>query len=74
MPLELEGITMVSVNGKMHDTRAGQTLLELLHELGYRLEVIAVELNGQVLTRGCYGDTVLHEGDSLEVVSFVGGG
>jgi thiamine biosynthesis protein ThiS len=35
---------------------------------------IAVELNGEVVRRNKWPETVLSEGDRLEVVHFVGGG
>lgn len=65
---------MIIINGEKHVFRAGETLLELLEEQGYRLEVIAVEYNGAILSKAAYGSTTLHEADRIEVVSFVGGG
>ena len=65
---------MIIINGEKHVIRAGETLLELLEEQGYRLEVIAVEHNGKVLRKDDYATTLLHDGDRLEIVSFVGGG
>ena len=35
---------------------------------------IAVERNGEIVPRRTYGETVLQDGDVLEIVSFVGGG
>jgi thiamine biosynthesis protein ThiS len=35
---------------------------------------IAVERNGEIVFKSQYSETVLEDGDSLEVVSFVGGG
>ena len=35
---------------------------------------IAVELNGDILPKYSYSDTMLKDGDRLEVVTFVGGG
>lgn len=65
---------MITVNGKSLDVCAGITLQELLDAQGYRLDVIAVEYNGRITPKDAYADTVLQEGDKLEVVSFVGGG
>lgn len=65
---------MITVNGKQVESREGETLLELLEEQGFRLAVIAVECNGVILRREAYGETLLHAGDKIEVVSFVGGG
>ena len=38
------------------------------------LQRIAVERNGEIVPKARYGETVLAEGDSVEVVSFMGGG
>jgi sulfur carrier protein len=35
---------------------------------------IAVEKNGEIVPKAKYAETLLAEGDALEVVSFVGGG
>lgn len=35
---------------------------------------VAVELNGDIVPKAQYSDTIFKDGDSVEVVSFVGGG
>ncbi len=47
---------------------------ELLVQEGFRMERVAVELNGEILPKASYATTFLGEADKLEVVSFVGGG
>lgn len=64
---------MVIINGKGCDYD-GLTVTEYLARNGYKIEHVAVELNGEILPRANYPDTVLSDGDKLEVVSFVGGG
>lgn len=64
---------MVIINGKECDC-VGATVANYLVENGYKSEFVAIELNGEILPRTCYPDTVLSDGDKLEVVSFVGGG
>ena len=64
---------MVKINGE--ETNAvGKTVAEYLAESGYDLKRVAVELNGDILPKAQYDSTVLQGGDSVEVVSFVGGG
>ncbi len=65
---------MIRVNGKEKELVQEITLLEFLREEGYETSRIAVERNGQIVPRGSYEKTMLHSGDVLEVVSFVGGG
>ena len=45
-----------------------------LASAGYDPLRVAVERNGDIVPKAQYGETVLADGDSVEVVSFVGGG
>lgn len=64
---------MVKINGKELNV-AGKTLAEYLATTNYNPKRIAVECNGEIVPKSKYGETVLVDGDSVEVVSFVGGG
>lgn len=64
---------MVKINGTELDA-AGKSLAEYLAEAGYDPKRIAVEKNDEIVPKAQYAATVLQDGDSLEVVSFVGGG
>jgi sulfur carrier protein len=46
----------------------------LIAELGLKGDRVAVEHNGNIVPRGEWETTGLHEGDRLEIVHFVGGG
>ena len=64
---------MVKVNGTELDI-AGKTVAEYLAATKYDPKRIAVERNGDIVFKSRYAETVLKDGDNLEVVSFVGGG
>lgn len=64
---------MVKVNGTDLDI-AGKTLSAYLTTTSYDAKRIAVERNGDIVPKSQYDVTVLEDGDTLEVVSFVGGG
>lgn len=64
---------MIKINGKEHDL-AGNTLADCLAALGYDPARVAVERNGEIVPKIQYAVVVLTEGDSVEIVSFVGGG
>ena len=64
---------MVKVNGKELDL-AGKTVAEYLLTTDYDAKRIAVERNGEIVFKSQYSETVLKDGDSIEIVSFVGGG
>lgn len=65
---------MVKINGKEVDNTNGISLEELLIREGYSLEKTVVELNGEIMPKAQYKQTNIKDGDSLEVISFVGGG
>jgi len=64
---------MVKINGTFYDI-AGQTLSDYLVQAGYVANRIAVERNGEIIAKTQYDQTVLQEGDVLEIVRFMGGG
>lgn len=62
------------INGREKSLAQPTTLAELLTQLGYRQELIAVELNGQIIKQAQFTSTTVTDADKLEIVSFVGGG
>ena len=64
----------IQVNGQPRDIDAGATVAKLLGELGVTQPHVAVELNLEVVPRASHDQTILREGDRLEVVTLVGGG
>ncbi|MBQ8798534.1 MAG: sulfur carrier protein ThiS [Lachnospiraceae bacterium] len=64
---------MVKVNGIEVDA-VGKTVSEYIATTEYDPKRIAVERNGDIVFKSQYDVTVLEDGDSLEIVSFVGGG
>ena len=52
-----------------------ELLLEnLIKSLGYQPQLVVVELNGEIITPKDWLNTKIKDGDSLEVVTIVGGG
>ena len=64
---------MVKINGTEFEL-AGKTVSEYLATTNYDPRRIAVERNGDIVFKSQYDVTVMEDGDSLEIVSFVGGG
>jgi len=71
--LFLEVFFMVKINGEELNV-AGKTVAEYLRATNYDPKRIAVERNGDIVPKSQYSETILQDGDSVEVVSFVGGG
>ena len=64
----------ITVNGEARDVPEGLTLTALVESLGIDPRFVAVEQNLKVVKRALHATTTLAEGDTLEVVHFVGGG
>ncbi len=68
------GEKMITVNGENIENIAGKKVENYLSESGYDIKRVAVELNGDILPKSQYANTFLQDGDSVEIVNFVGGG
>ena len=65
---------IVQVNEQAVETTTGITILDLLKQLDITTQHIAVEVNLCIVPFESHGETILHDGDQLEVVTLVGGG
>ncbi len=63
----------VRVNGMDMEVKAN-TLMELLEELDINPKRVVVEVNLEIVKRDKFSSYVIKEGDSIEIVNFVGGG
>ncbi len=63
----------IQLNGESRTTTAPD-IAALVRELGLAPEKVAVEHNGEIAPRSRLADTALCDGDTLEIVHFVGGG
>jgi thiazole synthase len=64
----------IVVNGKPREASDGLTVSALIAELGITAPQVAVEHNMDIVDRERFADTVLAEGDKVEIIHFVGGG
>jgi len=64
----------IQVNGQGREIAAGSTVANLLGELGVTQPHVAVEVNLEVVPRAEHRETILNDGDRVEVVTLVGGG
>ena len=64
----------LTVNGKRRTATDGATITALLEELQINPVRVAVQLNQQIIKRELYERTPLHEGDMLEIITFMAGG
>lgn len=61
-------------NGKPRELNAGTSIQELLDQLRLDCLQIVVEHNHNIIARQRLAETALEDGDTLEVIHFVGGG
>jgi len=62
------------INGESRDFAPLSSVSELLEQLGIKPDRVAVELNRELIPRNRWTSTQVSEGDTLEIVHFVGGG
>jgi len=61
------------INGQQRNFETQLTIHQLLNKLELTADRVVVELNREILTVEAH-DTLLKDGDTLEVIQFVGGG
>jgi thiamine biosynthesis protein ThiS len=64
----------IRLNGDPVEVAGPLTVIELLSRFEIDPRRVAVEHNLNVLKRAAYADTIVRDGDRVEIVNFVGGG
>jgi len=65
----------LTVNGEQRQLKEGLTQLDQVVEaLGHHPKLVVVEFNGLILTPDLWAGQEVKDGDSLEIVTIVGGG
>ena len=65
---------LIQLNGEPFELDEPLSVTDLLARLAIDPRRVAVEHNLTILKRHAFSDTVVHEGDTVEIVNFVGGG
>jgi thiamine biosynthesis protein ThiS len=64
----------LTVNGEPCDVPEASTIAQLLERLALRNQHVAVEVNREVVARARHAEHRLKAGDTVEIVTLVGGG
>lgn len=64
----------ITLNGEPRSIPAVGSLAALLDHLGLRADAVVVERNRAIVRRPELGATAVADGDTIEIVHFVGGG
>ena len=67
------GTVLVTINGEEKNA-AGKTIYAYLSEEGYDTSRVVVEQNLQIIPQDQLENTLIQEGDQIEILCFVGGG
>ncbi|RZO69126.1 MAG: sulfur carrier protein ThiS [Parvularculaceae bacterium] len=64
----------ITLNGETRELEGPLSIAELTTRLTLDPRKVAVERNLEIVPKSAFGDTMLADGDRLEIVHFVGGG
>ncbi len=64
----------ITLNGERHDIPTPLTVTALLESLAIDARRVAVEHNLVIVKRVAFDQTMVRDGDHVEIVNFVGGG
>lgn len=64
----------IVVNGAAQEVAAESSVQQLIESLALGGGKIAIELNGEILPRSLFTETLLQADDKLEIVQAIGGG
>jgi thiamine biosynthesis protein ThiS len=70
----MQSLITLSLNGESKTYEAPLSVAALLELLGLDTRKVAVERNEEIVPRSDYDQTLLQDGDQLEIVHFIGGG
>jgi thiamine biosynthesis protein ThiS len=73
LPARKDSLLKLTVNGEPREV-AATTVFDLIQELGLHPQGTIVERNLEIVDLASYGETILANGDELELVRIVGGG
>ncbi|HET9066407.1 MAG TPA: sulfur carrier protein ThiS [Gemmatimonadales bacterium] len=64
----------LTINGAPRTVRDAESVEQLLAELELDPRAVVVELNREIVRRPALAATAIRDGDTVEIVHFVGGG
>ncbi|QOP46022.1 sulfur carrier protein ThiS [Sulfurimonas paralvinellae] len=64
----------VIVNGETREFAEKTTLQEILQKLSLEGKVMAAAVNMNIIKQDSWNNYIIHDGDKLELLDFVGGG
>ena len=65
---------LITLNGQPYEVDLQTTIAELLNQLHFQDQRLAVEVNKEVIARSKHEQFALTQGDEVEIIQAVGGG
>jgi sulfur carrier protein len=65
---------IITINGKPEEIKLQSNLTGLILSKGLSVDNLVIEYNSRIVPKREWKDIVLEENDTVEIVSFVGGG
>jgi thiamine biosynthesis protein ThiS len=67
-------VITITVNGETRDLEEPLTIHDFLLTLQLKPEITIVEQNGTIIDKSLFAETRVSDGDTLELIRFMGGG
>jgi sulfur carrier protein len=64
----------IYLNGEPHEVQNNFTAAQLVDSLGFAGKRVAMEINGEIVSRSDYATHLLRQDDKIEIVHAIGGG
>ncbi len=64
----------LKINGKQESIAENSSIMDVMTAKGFKKGIAVAELNEKIISDDNWETTILHDGDIMEIVSFVGGG
>ena len=64
----------ITINGQKKEIFQTQNLRDVVGQFASSPAVVIAEVNGTIIKKSQWGGIPVHDGDTIELVSFVGGG
>lgn len=64
----------ITLNGQEKEVDDALTLTQLIEHVSVNNKRVIAEINGAIIKKEAWNDTIIHNGDNIELVTFVGGG
>jgi thiamine biosynthesis protein ThiS len=70
----MDAAIAITLNGERREVPSSLSVAQLLTHLALRADRVAIERNGEILSKSLWATTIVGADDRFEIVQLVGGG